>query len=103
VAFEREERVVVRHAMAVVDDANHAAAAGFGFRHEWFSRQHRAAFSSNSFYGRKRAFDNFASGDFVGDSFREYADAAHLFFWILDSDAQLVELDSVDFAGRFCH
>ena len=75
-ALERQERVVVRHAVAVVDDADHALAAGFDFDADRSGTGVDGVFEQ-FFNDGGRALDDFARGDAVGDSFREDADAAH--------------------------
>ena len=76
VTLEGEQRVVVGHAVAVVDDADHALAAGFDFDANAVGAGVERVFEQLLDDGGG-ALDDFAGGDAVGDSFREYADAAH--------------------------
>ena len=76
VALEGQQRVVVRHAVPIVDDANHALAAGFDFDANGL-RTGVERVLEQLFDDGRRALDDFARGDAVGDSFRKYADAAH--------------------------
>ena len=74
VALEGEQRVIVGHAVAVVDDANHALAAGFDFDADGFGAGVERVFEQ-LFDDGGGPLDDFARGDAVGDSFRENADA----------------------------
>src|SRR5579862_2280433 len=74
--LERNDGVIMRHAVPVVSDANHALAAGFHLDANRFCARVNSVFEK-LFDDGGRAFDNFARGDFVRDGFREYADAAH--------------------------
>ncbi len=75
-ALEGEQRVVVGHAVAVVDDANHALAAGFDFDANGFCAGVEGVFEELLDDGGG-ALDDFARGDAVGDGFGEDAYAAH--------------------------
>ena len=79
VALEGEQRVVVGHAVAIVDDADHALAAGFDFDANRVRAGIERVFEQ-LFDDRRRALDDFARRDAVGDSFRQDADATHAFF-----------------------
>ncbi len=72
VALEGQQRVVVRHAVAVVDDADHALAADFGFDANGLRAGVQRVFEQLFDY-RGGTFDNFARCDFIRDSFRQYA------------------------------
>src|SRR5260370_34034196 len=76
VELEREERVIVGDDVAVVDDANHALAAGFDFDANGFGAGVEGVLKQLLDDGG-RPLDDLARGDAVGDSFGEYADAAH--------------------------
>ena len=67
-ALEGQQRIVVRHAMAVVDDANHALAAGFDFDANGFRAGVQRILEQLLHDGRG-ALDDFAGRDAVGDSF----------------------------------
>jgi len=62
VALEGEERVVVGHAVAVVDDANHALAAGFDFYANGFRRRLERVFEE-LFDDGGGTLNDFARGD----------------------------------------
>ena len=68
--------VVVDHAVAVVDDADHPLAADFGFDANRLRTSVERVFEQ-LFHYRGRTFDNFARSDFICDSFRQYAYSAH--------------------------
>ncbi len=67
-ALESEERIVVGHAVAVVDDANHALAARFDFDANSFCAGVERVFEQ-LLDDRGGPLDDFARGDAVGDGF----------------------------------
>ena len=75
-AFERQQRVVVRHPVTVVDHANHALAADFHFDANGL-RARVDGVLQQLFHHRCRALDNLARGDFIRHCFRQYAYSAH--------------------------
>src|SRR5207249_5277952 len=76
VTFEGQQRVVVRHPVAVVDHADHALAADFHFDANRLRASIDGIFEQ-LFDDRSRPLDNFARGDFVRHRLRQYAYAAH--------------------------
>src|ERR1700730_8683028 len=76
VAFEGQLSDVVGHDMAVVNDADHALAAGFNLDENRF-RAGVERVLEQLLHDGCRALDDFARGDAVGDGFREYANSAH--------------------------
>ena len=75
VALECQKRVVVHHAAAVVDDADHALAARFDFDAHGIGAGVERVFEQ-LLHHRGGPLDHFAGGNAVGDGFRQYADAA---------------------------
>ena len=75
-AFKGEQGVVAAHAVAVIDDADELAAAGFDFDADAGGAGVEGVFEQllNDGCG---ALDHFAGGDLVGDLVGEDADAAH--------------------------
>src|SRR5262252_837284 len=78
VTLEGQQRVVVRHPVAIVNHTDHALAARFGFDANGFCASVERVFEQ-LLYHRSGALDDFASSNFVGDGFGQYADAAHDF------------------------
>ncbi len=76
VALESQQCVVVNHPVAVIDHANHALAADFGFNADGLRASVQRIFQQ-LFHYRSRTFDNFARSDFVCDSFRQYPNSTH--------------------------
>src|SRR5579859_121969 len=76
VALEGQQRVVVSHAVAVVEDANHALAAGFDFHANRFRGGIERVFEQLLDYGGG-PLNNFARGNAVSDSLRQNTDPAH--------------------------
>ena len=64
VAFKRQQRVVVRHPVTIVDHANHALAADFHFDANGL-RTRVDGILQQLFDHRRRPLDNFARRDFV--------------------------------------
>src|SRR5208282_3522893 len=75
-ALESQQRIVVNHAVAVVDDADHPLAADFCLHANRLRARVQRIFEQFFDY-RGRSFDNFARGDFICDSFRQYANSTH--------------------------
>ena len=75
VAFKGKQRVVAEHAAAVIGNADEAASSGFDLQQKFFGTRVERIFEE-LFHDRGWPFDNFASGDFVGDIVREDAYAA---------------------------
>src|SRR5262249_19109613 len=82
VTLKSKKRIVVRHAVAVVNDANHAPAASFGFDTNRLCTGVQRVFQK-FFDHRSGPFNNFARGDLVRNSFRKYANSTHYLvaFW----------------------
>ena len=74
--LEGQQRVVMNHPGAVVDDANHALAAGFDFDADRVGARVQGVFEQ-LLHDRSRPLDHFARSDAIGDCFRQYANAAH--------------------------
>ena len=103
VALESQQRIVVNHAVAVVNDADHPLAADFRFDANRLRASIQRIFEQ-LFDNRSGTFDNFARGDFICDSFRQISVFGSFFFGsFLDADAQLIELVGINLGGRFCH
>ncbi len=68
-SLERKQRIVVHHAVAVVNHANHALAAGFGFDLDGARAGIERVFEQ-LFYDGCRPLDDLARGDFVRHCFR---------------------------------
>ncbi len=77
VALEGQQRVVVRHAVAIVDDADHPLAADFGFNANRLGTGVERVFKQ-LFDDRRGAFDYFARSDFIRHRLRQYAYSRHL-------------------------
>ncbi len=76
VAFEAEQGVIAAHAEAVVRDADQASAASLDFHGD--ARGAGVEGILDEFLNHAGgAFDHFASGDLVGDLFRQEANAVH--------------------------
>ena len=65
-----KQRIVVRHAMTIVDHADHALAAGFDFDANRIRAGIERIFEQLFDYA-SRALDDFASRNAVGNSFRQ--------------------------------
>ena len=77
VTFEGQQRVVVRHSMAIVDHADHALAANFHFDANGL-RARVDGVLQQFFHHRRRPLDNFARRDFIRHCLRQYAYSAHI-------------------------
>jgi len=82
----RRAGVVVGHAVAVVDHADHALAPGFGLRRGWPSRRASSAFSSSSFT-TEVGLGRLARSDAGWRLLPEYANATHLVQRVSDLSA----------------
>ncbi len=76
VALKRQQRVVMRHSVAVVNHADHALAAHFHFNPNGFRSRIDGVFEQ-LFHHRRRPLDNFARRDFIRHRLRQYAYPAH--------------------------
>src|ERR1700722_3228919 len=76
VALEGQQRVVVDHAVAVVNDADHALAADFRFDTNGLRASVQRVFEQFLYY-RSGGLDNFACSDFIRHRLRQYPDSAH--------------------------
>jgi len=63
-AFERQQRVVMRHSMTVVNHADHALAADFHFDANGL-RARIDGILEQFFHHRSRPLDNFPRRDFI--------------------------------------
>ena len=77
VAFERQQRVVVSHAVAVVGHADHALAALLDLDAHRLRAGIERVFEQ-FFHRRRRPRDHFARRNSIRDRFGEYANARHL-------------------------
>ncbi len=77
VALERQQRVVVSHAAAVVDHANHPLAARFHFDANRARARIQRIFEQ-LLHHRRGPLDHFARRDLVRDSFRQVCVCAHM-------------------------
>ena len=75
-AFEGQQGIVAVHALAVVGDADEAAAAGLDFDANAVGAGVQGILQQFLDHGG-RAIDNLAGGDLVGNLVGENADAAH--------------------------
>ena len=76
VAFERQQRVVVGHPVAVIGHANHALPALLDLDANRLCARVERVFEQ-LFHHRRRPLDHFARRNFVRDGFRKYANARH--------------------------
>ncbi len=84
VPLEGQQRVVVCHAAAVVDHADHALAARFNLdAHGTCAGIERVL--EQLLHHRGGPLDHLARGDAVGDCFRQYANPAHYSFFRSES------------------
>ncbi len=75
-ALEGQKSIVAIHAVAVVGDANQLPAAGFNI-HPNAIRAGIERILEQLLHHRRRAVDDLAGGDLVGDLIGENTDAAH--------------------------
>ena len=76
-AFEGQQRIVVRHPMTVVGHADHVFAALLDFDANGFRAGIERVFEQ-LLHHRRGPLDNFARRNFVRNGFGKYANAAHL-------------------------
>src|SRR5882762_4877841 len=76
VALERQQRVVMRHPVAIVNHADHALAAHFHFDANGLPARIDGVLKQ-FFHHRRRPLDNFPRRDFSRHRLRQYAYSAH--------------------------
>ena len=81
-ALEGKQRIVARHAAAVVGDLDEAAATGFDFDADACGAGVEGVLEK-FLDDRGGAIDDLAGGDLVGDLVGENANAAHV--WVKDT------------------
>jgi hypothetical protein len=77
--LKSKKRIVMRHAMTIIDHADHALTAGFDFDTNRIRACIERVFEELFDYA-SRALDDFASRNAVGNSFRQNANSTHAFF-----------------------
>ncbi len=89
VALESQQRIVVNHAVTVVNDADHPLAADFRFDADGLRASVQRIFQK-LFDNRSRPLDNFARSDFICNSFRQYPEfgSCQLLFRRVELDAR---------------
>src|SRR5258708_195744 len=75
--LKRQQRIVVNHAAAIVNHANHALAARFDF-HANRPRPRIQRVFEQLLHDRRGPLDHFASGDLVCNVLRKYAYSWHV-------------------------
>jgi DNA mismatch repair ATPase MutL len=84
VAFECQQGVVVRHAVSIVDHADHPLAAHLGFDAHGLSTGVQGVLEQ-FLHDRCRTLHDFPRSDLVRHSLRQYADPAHWFLICIPS------------------
>ncbi len=86
VPLERQQRIVLRHAAAVIDHANHPLAAGFHLNANRLRTRVERVLEQFLDHGR-RPLDYLARGDLVRNVLRKYAYSCHFLSRISDFDS----------------